>query len=325
MEPVTDSKSPAPTALVFAEGRMTLRPPPDWKWQERSFSEVTFHPHGEWAVMRAEVRTYDIPDDIASDNLGDYLSDPEMPANADFRVAGLSGRVFRFDTVSQGGNPLRIWQRQMILGDYLRVGTFTLQVRPERSGSPEYRDLSSEAERMVTTAEFASDILPADRIGPSKYLKTTTADDVIQMRVPTEWKRERQDGRTVFNSGDRNDPVLWLDWERLKELDEAKVRAKRPFGIADITKAPQRPDRMMDHESTATDTDGEEIRIFAWHRIVVRMGGIILAHFSLVVLERDVDKPETRALRDLIEREVKNAVIGYPGSGGMTTMLPARP
>ena len=49
--------------------------------------------------------------------------------------------------------------------------------------------------------------------------------------------------------------------------------------------------------------------IFSFHRVVVWDSGTVIAHFSLVVLERELDLPEAKRLIALVEREVRNAVI----------------
>ena len=321
-----DPESTPPGLLICAEGRLRLHPPPTWQWLEREYNVVVLQPAlHNWVFLQAEVQTYEVPDDIASDDLSRYLYEPGIPDDADFCVLGLEERIFEFDTVSEEGDPLRVWRRQMIVGDYLRIAVFFLQVRPERKNSPEYRDILATAEEVVQSAQFSPEVLPADRIGPAERLKSTAAHDVIRMRVPEHWKRRSKNGRTVFDTDDPDGPTLWLDWKLVKKQDETMATGDVWAQIGDVTKAPKATDKIIYEQASGTDeNDGQRLRIYSWHRLVERMGGVVLAHFNLVLLERDADSPENQALRELIEREVNNAVISYPNSGGMTAVTATR-
>lgn len=326
MADVSDQRFIPPGVLICAEGRLKLHPPMAWNWLEREYNVVVLQPaRHNWVFLQAEVQTYEVPGDIASDDLRRYLYEPGIPDDADFHILGLDERIFEFDTVSEQGDPLRVWRRQMVVGDYLRVAVFFLQVRPEWKNSPEYQDVLALAEEVVQSAEFSPEILPVDRIGPMEQLKSTAAHDVIRMRVPAHWKRGSENGRTVFDTDDPDGPTLWLDWKLIREQDETMATGDVWVRIDDVTKAPKATDKIVYEQTSATDQkDGQGLRIFSWHRLVERMGGVVLAHFNLVLLERDADSPENRALYDVIEREVKNAVISYPNSGGLTAITMTR-
>lgn len=307
--------------VLCAEGRLELRCPARWPRQERDFGEVMFRlDPEEWALLVVAVETYEIPDDIVTGDLTRHLCEPEMAPESDFRTEGINDRIFRFDIVTETGNPQRIWRRQAVIGDYLRIATFTLQLRRDRAGTREHVQILDEAQRVVEGVRFPPEIVPVDRIGPSSTLKLSGAGDVIRMRVPVHWKRDREDGRTVFETDDPNGPTLWLDWDLFKKTDAKEFPEDFAVDLRDAVKDPS-GDGLITRQNTTKDKDGTEIRIYSWHRVARRLNGLILAHFNLVFLGSNADTPEMTEIRTLVEREVINAVISYPGSSDPSQLI----
>ena len=180
---------------------------------------------------------------------------------------------------------------------------------------------------LVATVTFAPVIMPTDRIAPSATLKQTSVSTVLRFRLPGEWTRGKLEDWTVFDSGDPRLGVFeakynWLPFSLRPDVGDRRTRLLSML-YADHPGLEGASDwavfRSIDH-----DFKPPELTI-VYRRIFFRGAWDILdVWFCYRMDARRAEDPEVQDLIALFDREVRRAVIDFPGADeGAPAEVPA--
>lgn len=267
------------------------------------------------AVVQVEVESHDIPEWIEAERLDYYLDLPEGKYHAyDTMREGIEDRIFCFPGETERGNPVFVWKRGMVLGDYFRIVTFALQISNTKLGTPELTLVQQTLLDCITTLTFAPEVMPTDRIAPTPMLKQTSVSTVLRFRVPGPWRRGRLEEWTTFDSGDARLGVF-----------EAKF-TWFPFSTTPEPATCQRLLTLLDrdHPGVATANDwlvfttvDEDFtppaRCIVYRKLFFQGEWDVLdVWFCYRVDARQADDPEVEDLAALFDREIRQAVVSFP-------------
>lgn len=295
---------PLDNRFEIAAERMAIHVPASWIIdQEGQNDRAVFAalPHG-WALFAVTIQSYEVPDAIAQDDLAPLLHYVGMPDGVGFGRAALDQQVVRWRAHSESGRPLTVWQRAQVLGDHLRRAEFILQVEKSYEDTAEHLELEALADQIVRNAAFSPRLERLDDVAPSPSLQRINIDDVVLMRLPVEWEMEElEDGRTAFSHPSRREGDFYLRWDYFGRPGAVPP----PDEIADV--------KIMEEERTSEE-EGHPVYIRSWRMIVTGTPGILLIQAHYVVLEKDRHRREVRQRTEILDRELRRAVLMVPDS-----------
>jgi hypothetical protein len=312
-------------------GLVTVDLPHAWDLVDECFYEATFE--FEEGRMSLHCLSYERPDVIESGDFvelfWDFLSKKHFEemkpfleqwwAQADNTPVMLSDR----DQADDGEWYRNVW-RQIEVHRPSHVRRLTWRFGPASRADGAGLNLFTEELHVVIVprTRFAKDLTEFDRVAPSPTLKMVPMADSVFMRLPPNWKVERENedgsGRRVIDEPERERWTLWLDWNQIgipdppanaaaeRVLTESTARDIVPrltTGQTDVL-----PGLGTDHLVRHRDA-GDGLHTTTWHRVSWSRGSLFLTHTSFVVAEADAESPDISSVRDLIECEVMNAVL----------------
>lgn len=267
------------------------------------------------ALMQVEVESHDIPEWIEAERLDYYLGLPEGKFQAyDTMRDGIEDRIFNYFVETERGNLALLWKRGMVLGDYFRVATFALQVPTDKWDTPEVTLIKQVLLDRITTAVFAPDVMPTDRIAPTPMLKQTSVSTVLRFRVPGEWRRGRLEDWTTYDSGDHRLGVFEakFNWFPISDRPDAAIRERLLTLLdSDHPGLAQATDWLVFRDVDDTFNPPEQTVTF--RRLFFQGAWDILdVWFCYRVDARRAEEPEVQDLIALFDREVRQAVVDFP-------------
>lgn len=296
---------------------LTFETSSDWGFNQDEFRVIKILLDRSMpALLRVEVETYDISDSIEAERLDFYMQLPEGKYQAaDTARDGIDERIFSYFVETESGNLMLLWKRAMVLGDYFRIATFSLQIPLEIWDTAEGTLIKQTVMDMVATMRFAPEVMPTDRIAPSSLLKQTSVSTVLRFRVPGEWKRGKLEEWTVFDSGDPRLGVFeakynWLPFSLRPDVGDRRTRLLSLL-YADHPGLEGAADWVV-FRSVDRDFKPPELTV-VYRRIFFRGDWDILdVWFCYRVDARRAEEPEVRDLIALFDREVRLAIVEFP-------------
>lgn len=317
--------------VSLAGGVLSMAFPASWRGGVTEFDEA----HYKCAIderlgLSVVVECFEVPEDIRNNRIDSFLFEKGMPRPEITAETDITAWTVRY-TRAFHDRPLheRVWRRAHVASaDHLRVATWTLSV-PITDREDETADrISDFLDEIVEMARFAESVLPADRIAPSRMLKRTALWDVVLMRIPVEWTRERQhpDGTGMYciHEEGAESGTLWVDYDvfrvpdpgmvptAVREWAQASASESEDTGEMQAPLCEEHEDGYLVRRFFRSEEDGEGLRHYSWHRFVAREREMMAVHFTLVFLDRLADVPEFIDRLALFDREIRNAILLFP-------------
>jgi hypothetical protein len=312
-------------------GLATVAVPTHWKLVEEYRCDVIFEcEHGRISL---QCMPYDRPDLFASgkfeDLSWDFLprSDIETmkPRLAQWWTTGCTGKVTLSDREEADDDELFCprW-RQLEVCPPHHVRLLTWQFQPLASADEKVlRDFTDEVHEVVMPqTRFAAELTDLDRIAPSPTLKVVEMEHSVFMRMPPQWKIERKNGkrsrRRVVTEPQLGRWTLWFDWKEMGHGNpprgNAEVREFLDHAVQVVSENLRdgakevKPGRGLDR-IVVQHVVGDGLHTTNWKRLSFVELKLFYVQCSFSVIENKADDPDISAIRDLIERELINAVL----------------
>jgi len=312
-------------------GLATVDLPHAWNLVVQGYNHAAFR--CDEGRMLIECMPYERPDLIASGNFEelfwDFLTrsnfEAMKPKLAEWWAEGGSAKVTLSDRVETTDGALhRVKWRQIAIcpPHHVRQLTWRFEANESTDGHA-LRDFAGELHHVVIPrTQFSSNLTEFDRVGPSPTLKMVPMGDSIFIRMPPQWKIKRENpdgsGRRFVDEPELGRWTLWFDWNQLSNpnppRDDIEVRKVIDDAVqlifetlSDGTKeirAGLGTDRIV-----VQHVSGDGLQTMNWNRVSVVDGSLFFVHLSLDVVESKAGDPDVAGVRDLIERELINAVL----------------
>lgn len=335
-------------AVVLGDGLATLYLPKDWPVTEQGFLTarltVTWL-DGAWLFLQAW--SFDATEDIRKNELAHFLSGPNLPQLTEEEVArDANGRPDYEKTTQRAGGyavpdiagaadvreAFCILRRISVLRpDHVRIIEAQLYMPEADAETEEAARIRHYIDHLLPHTVFADRVTGADRIAPSPDMTKASFWDTIFMRLPADWpdaRRANPDGTGRFVIDDPGPDSLWTLWidydaflgadagfdglsaeDFARRISDESPAASRDAGNVWLDPMPDRPGEAAVKVLSHSVEDGDPLRIISWYKIANVGRGLIMASFNWVMVERVADEPAFRALTEVIETEVLNAVI----------------
>lgn len=310
-----------------------MKVPASWRGGVAGFDEAHYQcGSGERLGLSVLVECFDLPEEIRNNRIDQFLFERDMPRPEITSETDVTAWTVRY-TRAYDDRPLYeyVWRRAHIASpDHLRVVTWVLSVPATSREDENAERIGDVVDAIVETAEFADAVLPADRIAPSRTLKRTGLWDVVLMRIPARWSRERQhpDGTGMYclHEEGAESGTLWVDYDVFRAPDPGMVPTViREWAQASASKSEEKDDAEAplyeEHDGGylvrrlfGSVERGEELRHYAWHRFVAQGREMMVVHFTLVFLDRLADEPEFCDQLAMFDREIRNAILLFPST-----------
>jgi hypothetical protein len=303
--------------VLDLDQRLTIRVSRDWRRQQQDFNDLIFLLDADGpALLKVEIDTYEFADDIAADRLAPHIDVDGNDDPALYTRAQLATRIFRYDTQTDSGNRLLVWRRAMVLGDYLRIADFALQMPPDKWQSPSTPRLIEAARLVVEKAEFPADLAPTDRIGAAPKLKQTSVHAILRFRVPKDWTRSRTDeGWTRFTPPDAGLGFLEANWDHFShDLPDDVPGADFLLVLGVFDHFPDligKKTWSIYAETNEAAAPPERVFIFR-HAVTRRNREVVVASFRYRVPLARAEDRAVKARIALLKRELRKTVIAFP-------------
>lgn len=313
-------------------GLATVDLPHAWNLVEQGYNHAALS--CDEGRMSIECMPYERPDVIASGNFKelfwDFLSEKYFeqykPALAEWWADGANQKVTLSDRVETRDGALeRVAWRQMAICPPHHVRQLTWRFeRNLRTDAYALRDFAAELHRVVIPrTRFTVNLTVFDRVAPSPTLKMVPMGDSIFIRMPPQWKvkRENEDGtgRRLVDEPELDRWTLWFDWNQLTNdgnppRDEDEIRPLIDDAVQLMQETQQRGTNEvksgpgMDRIVVQHITE-QGLVTTNWNRVSIVDGNLFFVQLSFNVVENRAEDPDIPAIRDLIERELINAVL----------------
>lgn len=319
--------------VSLAGGVLAMKVPASWRGGVAGFDEAHYQcGSGERLGLSVLVECFDLPEDIRNNRVDQYLFERDMPRPEITSETDVTAWTVRY-TRAYNDRPLheRVWRRAHIASpDHLRVATWVLSVPATSHEDENAERVGDVVDAIVETAEFADAVLPADRIAPSRTLKRTGLWDVVLMRIPARWSRERQNpdgtGMYCLHEKGAESGTLWVDYDvfrvpdpemvpvAVREWAQASAREGEEKADVEVSPCEECEGGYLVRRFFRSVEDGEELRHYAWHRFVAQGREMMVVHFTFVFLDCLADEPEFHDRLAMFDKEVRNAILLFPST-----------
>lgn len=322
---------PTASPYAFRCGLATVALPADWELVEESCFQARFRlMDGGHVSLKA--MCYEQPEAIARAAYEEFVWD--MISREDFETLksglqqwweagdGYSVAISARDVSDDGTYYRNVWRNLSVRRpDVVRKIDWTFEPASRADGAA-LAEFGEALNGLVHKTRFAEGETELDRIAPSETLKLAWIGDGVLMRMPFDWKVERENpdgtGRYVVDEPDGRDRwSLWVDWEEFEKdpdtPDSAEAAAERTRQyLLELPSATSRPGPdgtpVIVTEETVDERD-KLVRITTWHRVAARDQSFLMAHFTFVAGADVADVPDVASARALVGREAANAVL----------------
>ncbi len=331
------------TLTLLAGGTLGMRVPLGWRLTGETFSGATFLPDSiETAALQIEVASFEDPGAVSRDDFSRFLEEEARSMFSSGELSGNKGFIIKGTWVDESsGSHRQIWRvLKSLFPDHVRIATYTLDVPLSMAAATMTEALADEVELIVESSAFAGGLTTLDRVAPTPDMKRVSLWNLIHMRVPGAWHFVREgEGASGMYRGEPEDEKLrgreafWIDFEEFRRQADAEAMSRdaQRQVIRELAERVSGQLEAADREPVVEflgDGDGllhyqhlrkqgeDDLRISRWFRFAARKESILMVMFTFVANRDGPDDRELTERAEMLDREIRNAVVKDPRTRG---------
>lgn len=312
-------------SVSLGGGLMTLSLPAGWRLDQASLDQGRLLGPGQPPVSYS-LQCFEAPDGFDDERVAECALGPHWRDHS-LQAADLTTQLCMLFEQARDGMPPRavVINVERLGTTHLRVARFWLPAEPGQENKATQALLA--LSEIVRQARYADQPTPLDRIAASDELKQLWIGLQLGFRLPVGWRPEpgeEGDDRLCFEPPEDQRPPrpsLWVDvnpmtisgqwpgWRRRfvqKTVAGLKHASGRSLQVRELQ---EREDGFLLATEAAGEEEGEPLRFFNLHHLVLGESRAALVHFNLVFVEEELALPASQRLIGLLYRELSQAVI----------------